>query len=155
MSLADYATRKYDYLAFRNVSSLGEKQLGMALYAEDTAGQICTGIQKLVQRWALEFLTEVGSMTGLPNRGCDFLFRVRRGALRSQADVLTAFSSANLFITRSLRNEEYAGMPDDERFATAELTSVEIQPGYMNLTVMISSMAGDARAVILPVETLP
>lgn len=155
MSLADYASRKYDYLAFRNVTAQGDAQLGLALYDTDTSGQICTGIQKLAQRWALEFLTEIGTMTGLPNRGSDFMSLMRRGVLRDQSDVLAAFATTNLFITRNLRNEEYAGMPDDERFDTADLTSVAIFPGYMKLTVMISSRAGDSRAVILPVETLP
>jgi hypothetical protein len=155
MSIADYAARKYDYLAFRNVSSIGEKQLGLALYSEDTSGQICVGIQKLAQRWALEFLTEAGSMLGLPDRGCAFLTLLRRGSLRTQSDVIAAFATANLFITRSLRKEEYADMPDDERFDSAELTSVALLPGYMNLSVMVNSVAGDARAVILPIETLP
>jgi len=155
MGIADYANRRYDYLAFRGVAAVGDKQLGLALYDTDTSGQICTGIQKLAQRWALEFLTEVGSMTGLPTRGSDFMLLVRRGELQNQSDVLAAFESTNLFITRNLRNEETADMPDDERFADAELTSVTILPGYMNLHVMITSRAGDARAVILPIETLP
>ena len=155
MSIADYAARKYDYLAFRNVSSINERQLGLALYAEDTSGQICVGIQKLAQRWALEFLTETGSMLGLPDRGCNFMTMLRSGSLRTQSDVMAAFATANLFITRSLRKEEYADMPADERFESADLTSVALLPGYMNLSVMISSVAGDARAVILPIETLP
>lgn len=155
MSIADYAQRKYDYLAFRGVSSIGERQLGLALYSEDTSGQICTGIQKLAQRWALEFLTETGSMLGLPARGCTFMTMLRSGALRTQSDVMAAFATANLFITRALRKEEYTGMPDDERFDSAELTSVALLPGYMNLSVMVNSAAGDARAVILPIETLP
>ncbi len=155
MALADYANRKYDYLAFRNVAALGDQQLGLALYDGDTSGQICVGIQKLAQRWALEFLTERGSMPGLPARGCAFMTLVRRGVLRTQADVISAFNTEDLYITRNLRNEEYDGMPLDEQFADAELTSVAILPGYMNLHVMITSRAGAARAVILPVETLP
>lgn len=155
MGLADYASRRYDYLAFRGVDALGDNKLGLALYNTDTSGQICTGIQKLAQRWALEFLTEVGSMRGLPTRGSDFMLLVRRGELRSQSDVFAAFASTDLFITRNLRNEEPADMPGDERFDSAELTSVQILPGYMNLRVMITSRAGDSRAVILPVETLP
>ena len=50
MSIKDYAKRKYDFLAFRNVAPNGERKLGMALYAEDDNGQICVGIQKLAQR---------------------------------------------------------------------------------------------------------
>jgi hypothetical protein len=46
-------------------------------------------------------------------------------------------------------------MPDDERFDDAELLSVAILPGYLNMRVMITSIAGDERVVILPVATLP
>jgi hypothetical protein len=155
MALQDYANRKYDYLAFRGVAAEGDAKLGLALYSEDTSGQIATGIQKLAQRWALEFLTEKGSMPGNPERGADFMTLVRQGRLRTQVDVISAFNTANLFITRNLRNEEYADMPDDERFTTAEILSVAILPGYVNLRVMIASRAGDERAVILPISTLP
>ena len=155
MALQDYADRKYDYLAFRGVSVDGDTKLGLALYSEDTSGQICTGIQKLAQRWALEFLTEQGSMPGKPERGCDFMTLVRQGRLRTQFDVISAFNTANLFVTRNLRNEETDAMPADERFATAEILSVAVLPGYVNLRVMISSRAGEARAVILPISTLP
>lgn len=155
MPLADYANRKYDYLAFRNSRERGDALLDMALYNETTSGQICTGAQKLAQRWTLEFLTETGSMPGLPDRGCSFMTLVRAGALRTQPDVVAAFSTANLYITRNLTNEEPVTMPDDERFAVAELLSVALLPGYLNLHVMITSRAGDSRKVVLPVETLP
>ena len=46
-------------------------------------------------------------------------------------------------------------MPDEERFDTATLDTVTILPGYINLRVMITSLAGEERAVILPIETLP
>lgn len=155
MSLQDYATRKYDFLAFQKVDATKEAQLGLALYDEDTSGKICTGIQKLAQRWALEFLTEQGSMTHLPNRGCAFVTLVRQGRLRSKADLTSAFAAANLTVEQSLKNEEYVGMSDDERLQSAELAQLFIQPGYIELRVIIVSRAGGSRAAILPIETLP
>lgn len=155
MSLQDFATRKYDVLAFQKVDAAGDSQAGLALYDEDQSGRICTGIQKLSQRWALEFLTEIGSMPYRPERGCDFMTLVRKGRFRSQADIISAFNSSALLITRNLRNEETDAMPDDERFDSAELLSAAILADYMYLRVMIMSRAGDGRAVILPVETLP
>lgn len=155
MSIKDYANRKYDFLAFRNVAADGEKKLGMALYAEDSGGQICVGIQKLAQRWALEFLTEAGSLRGLPNRGSSFMTALNAGRLRTEQAIIWAFISANLDIKIALRNEEYAGMPDDEKFQSADLTSVTFYPGYLSLHVMIESVAGSSRAVILPIDTLP
>jgi hypothetical protein len=127
----------------------------MALYDEDNSGRICTGIQKLAQRWTLEFLTETGSLPYLPDRGCDFMTVVRQGRLRTQANVIAAFNSASLLVDRNLRNEETETMPDDERFDAAELLAAAVVAGYLYLRVMIMSRAGDGRAVILPIETLP
>lgn len=155
MSLQDYATRKYDFLAFQPIDGRRDGAVGMALYDEDTSGRIITGIQKLSQRWALEFLTEQGTMRFLPERGSDFMTSVRQGRLKNQSDVLAAFAEASLVITRNLRREEYEGMPLDERFDEAVLTSLTVLPGYINLRVMITSLAGEERAVILPIETLP
>ena len=155
MSLQDYANRKYDALAFQAVDASTNGQMGMALYAEDNQGRICTGIQKLAQRWALEFLTETGSMPYKPNRGCQFMTLARQGRFRSQVDVIAAFNDAVLAISRNLQLEEPADMPLDERFANAELLAVGVFVGYADLRVMIVSRAGDARAVVIPVATLP
>lgn len=155
MSTQDYAGRKYDFLALQNVGPGRERQLGLALYSEDTSGQICVGIQKLAQRWTLEFLTEIGSLRGRPERGSSFMTTLRQRNLRNAQDITFAFLAANLEIERQLKNEEYVGMPEDERFNTATLTGVTFYPGYLSLNVMIESRAGDARAAILPIETLP
>lgn len=155
MAISDYAQRKYDFLGLQVAKLDRETRVGLALYAEDNSGKICAGIQKLAQRWALEFLTERGSMPGLPNRGSDFMLQVRRGELRTQLDVTQSFHDAALRIRATLQAEEYAGMPEDERLDDVELMSVIIEPGYLNLRVMISSVAGTGRAVVLPIQTLP
>lgn len=155
MGLQDYAGRKYDYLAFRNVAPTGNRRLEMLLYDDNSSGQVAVGVQKLAQRWALEFFTEEGSMPGLPNRGSTFMTKVRQGRLRTQADAVTAFNTAGLYITRNLVNEEYEGMPDDERFLSADLLSISFLPGFMQLHVMITSRAEDSRSIILPIDTLP
>lgn len=155
MALQDYATRKYDLLAFQPITGRTDNQVDMALFNESASGRIVTGVRKLAQRWALEFLTEQGSLPFLPERGAPFMRHVRQGRLRTQSDVLAAFSDSNLLITRTLRLEEYGGMPDDERFESASLASLTILPGYLTLRVMITSRAGEARTIIVPVETLP
>ena len=155
MSLQDYATRKYDYLGLQNTSQTRETRLGLALFTADNNGQICVGAQKLAQRWLLEFMTETGSMPGTPDRGCSFMRAVRQGSLRSQVEVAALFSSANASIQDNLQAEEYDGMPDDERFVGADLLSVSVLPGSMQLSVKINSLAGESRAVIVPVSTLP
>jgi hypothetical protein len=155
MSLADYANRKYDFLALQREDSPQRGRLELVLYSEDNSGKICAGIQKLTQRWLLEFLTEKGSMPGLPTRGADFMRFVRQGTLRTQLSVTQAFYAANMRIRVTLQEEEYDGMPDDERLSDAALLSVGLLPGYMNLGIAITSLAGDSREILVPVATLP
>lgn len=155
MSLKDFVNRKYDYLAFQPVADRSDGLQDMALYAENSSGKICTGAQKLAQRWALEFLTERGSMPYRPERGCDFMTQIRQGRARTQNDIIANFTSAGLAITRNLRQEEYDGMPAEEQFERALLANVIFYPGYADLRVIIVSRAGVARTVVFPIETLP
>jgi hypothetical protein len=171
MALADYVNRKYDYLALQNTTAVTvgrrDRKLGLELFNEKTSGAITTGIQKLAQRWLLEFLTESGSMPGLPNRGSNFMRAARTGQFRSPISVQAQFASADMEISRNLKAEETNSMPDDERFAEAELLNVAVLPGFdvnqasgttaafLSLGVKITSRAGDSREIILPIEIVP
>lgn len=153
MSVADYAGRTYDVLAFRGAAARGEVRLDQSLFGADAAGTICTGIQKLAQRFVLELLTERGSLPYSPARGTTFMTRLRQGRLRSEADVFVAFGFALNDLELSLTAEEAGTDPDDERFASASLDKVFIEPGVVVLHVTVLSRAGTARKVILPVAT--
>ena len=167
MALSDYVNRKYDYLALQNTTGSGERRLGLELFNSTTSGQITAGVQKLAQRWLLEFMTEIGSMPGRPTRGCNFMRAARTGKFLTKASVETAFVLSNIDVRRNLVNEEYDDMPDDERFLSAELLAANIIPdstvgvktstsaAYLNLTVKINSRAGESRQVIVPVDVLP
>lgn len=171
MALADYVNRKYDYLALQNTTGVTvgrrDKKLGLELFNKDTSGALTTGIQKLAQRWLLEFLTESGSMPGLPNRGTNFMRAGRTGQFRVPINVQAQFAAAELIAGRNLRAEENDSMPDDERYAAAELLNVAILPGFdvsqasgttaafLSLGVKITSRAGDSREIILPIEIVP
>lgn len=146
----DYAGRRVDVLALRGAQEMGEVQLQQTLFDEESAGEICTGIQKLAQRWTVEFLTEAGSMRFLPNRGCRFMTDVRFGRMHTEVDVETSFLFSMVPVGRNLQNEEDEEMAADERFASAELLAIVIQPGYLSLSVKINSQAGTSRKVILP-----
>lgn len=171
MALIDYVNRKYDYLALQNTTAVTvgrrDKKLGLELFNKTTSGALTTGVQKLAQRWLLEFMTEQGSMPGLPNRGTNFMRAARTGQFRVPINVRGQFAAANMIIARNLRAEETDSMPDDEKFADAELLNVAILPGFdvsqasgttaafLSLGVKIISQAGDTRDIILPIEIVP
>jgi hypothetical protein len=155
MAIADYANRRYDFLALQNVKPTGDNQLGLLLFSDNGTSQICVGAQKLAQRWLLEFLTELGSMPGLPTRGTNFMTKVRTGVLRTPAELTAAFNFAAYSARIALAAEEDDTWPDDERLSNAILASVAFLPGYANIKVNIISRAGSSRDIIMPIATLP
>lgn len=146
---------KYDFLALQNVQPTGNARLRLALFTPTNLGRVCTGVQKLAQRWLLEFTTVTGSMPGLPNRGTFFMALAQSGRLRTTAALTAQFSIANYIVKVNLQNEEDDTWPDDERFLSAELAGLEFSPGSAKLYVTIYSRALAARQVVLPVKTLP
>jgi hypothetical protein len=147
--------RVYDVLAFQGAKLLGEVRLDQILFSEAAAGMLCTGIQKLAQRFVLEVLTEKGSMLYLPDRGTTFMTRFRQGYLRVEADVFIAFNLALNDAELNLTAEEADTDPDDERYASASLDLVIITVDAVVLHVTVQSRAGNTRAVILPIATTP
>jgi hypothetical protein len=53
------------------------------------------GTYKAIQEWVLCFLTKKGSVKVAPTYGCDFLYYLSSGAIRSTADVQEQFNTAN------------------------------------------------------------
>lgn len=155
MAVADYIGRTFDLLALRGATPVGSTQLSQTLFDAKNGGEICTGIQKLAQRWVVHFFTIEGSMPFLPDRGNLFLQTARRGHFRTEADVVAAFNIAAVSLHDELISEETTDMPDDERYDGVQLQSISLDSGQLILLVNIFSRAGSSRKVILPVNLLP
>jgi hypothetical protein len=147
--------RVYDVLALQGAKPMGEVLLQQILFNDIAAGMLCTGIQKLAQRFVLELLTELGSMLYLPARGTQFMTKFRQGYLHTETDVFIAFNLALNELELSLTAEELTTDPLDERYASATLDSVVIVNGGAILHVSLQSQAGSAREVIMPISTTP
>ncbi len=154
MSIADYLDRTVDVLAFQGAEPTGEVLLEQTLAQANQGGQICTGVQKLAQRFLLELFTERGSMPYLPLRGTDFLPRALRGELRNQSDVLVAFSNSLIDIRNNLQAEETGNEPLDEQYAGAVVESIAVASDLVKLYINVASRAGTTRKVILPLNTI-
>ena len=165
MSTADYINRDFDVLAFRDVQPTGEARLTQSLFNSNSArtifdaeigGEVCTGIQKLAQRWVLEFLTQRGSMGfHLATRGSDFTRWMRQGRLRTEFDVQAYFNFAAQQVRVNLINEETEDMHDEDRFSRVNLDRVVLFEGTLELYITLTSQAGESRQVILPIPIVP
>jgi hypothetical protein len=129
--------RTYDVLAFRGATARGEVLLDQSLVA------------------SVELLTARGSLPYAPERGTRFLPELVAGRLRSETDVLVAFGFAVGDIRALAAQRETDATPDDERLAAATADRVVILPGVVRLHITITSRAGAARSITLPVATTP
>lgn len=123
--------------------------------------KIVTGIQKLVQRYAIIMLTRLGDVYLAPNKGTGFLDRIARGGGRSRGHILQTFAFANIDVIRQLREDDgntdtYGEIPADEQIRRAELLdySVDFTTSTLSLTVFIESNAGESFTYVIPV-TVP
>jgi len=154
-SAANYAGRTYDVLAFQGAKLSGEVLLSNQLAGPGViSGEICTGIQKLAQRWLVEFLTITGTLLYLPLRGCDFMSLAQTGQLRTTLDAEQAFWLSELQVRTNLQAEEDTTDPDDERLDSVDLISLTVQTDTLKLYLQINSLAGTSRPVILPIPVV-
>ena len=151
-SVADYVGRTTDLMAFQGVSEEGEVLLSQDLVTDTRGGLLCTGAQKMAQQWLMEFLTEIGTVLYLPDKGCDFMSLVRQGQLRSTLDAQQAFATANQQAQRNMANDVKASTPDDEILALVELLDVAVDGDTLKLYVRLTSRAADAAPLILPIS---
>lgn len=152
---ADYIGRRFDLLALRGAERVGDVLLEQTIFGTDAGGEVCTGVQKLAQRWSLKFLTIRGSMPFLLAEGTEFVGQVRRGELRNEADVEASFQIAAIEVRTNMLNEETDSMHEEDRMGNATLLSIGVFNDWMTLTVRITSLAGNSRQVILPIPYLP
>jgi hypothetical protein len=115
---------------------------------DQVAGEVCTGIQKLAQRFLIKLMTKKGSRTYKLAEGTNFMLKMQQGRIRTETDMYAAFQLAELAAGRQLRAEETDADPDDERYSKAEMRALTVSPGYANITVELRSLAAKATFIV-------
>jgi len=146
--LSQYSGRRIDVLAWRGGTPTGEVLLAQSLLDTETAGEICTGIQKLAQRFLIKLMTKKGSRKYAPDEGTNFMLKIQQGRIRTETDMYAAFQLAELAAGRQLRAEETDADPDDERYRKTSMTALTVSPGYANVTVELKSLIAKATFIV-------
>jgi len=126
----------------------GNKQLTISL----TNGQrVVTGIQKLVQRYMLLFLTTQGSVNFMQDMGTNFVTVILQNGVKLYNQLFGLFAISNISVIKQLLADT-EGLPDDEILSSAELIDFNIDSLNQNLrlNVRITSVAGDSAEFVLP-----
>ena len=123
-----------------------------ALATSTVTGRLLTAHEKLAQRFLLELMTEKGSMTFDPLRGCDFITRLRSGVVLNEQDVINIFYTALIDITGNLTNEETSNDETNQRFGGANINSIAISSGVVTMNISVINVIEEAINLSIPVS---
>lgn len=150
-TLTSYAGRTIDLLIFQKPTAQGVARIQLSLGGQS---QVCTGIQKLVQKITTMLMSEYNE-NAPQTPYTSFLTAIRTGAVQTDGDVRSYFALAILDIMRYFNANEADTVPLDEQISGVTLLNFNLLPGYLTLNIRVTSMAGDTRQVILPVPVVP
>jgi hypothetical protein len=148
----DYTGRTKDISIFQSPDAmLTGPQDVVASFGQ--RAKFCSGVQKLVQRYAILLLSDYGSQLNFPTFGTDFMSTIKAGI--SPVDQLAAmqiFSSASYDAVLLLREYQAAhpDIPLDERISRAELTGISLYASYAAFEVTIYTEAGETVNFLVP-----
>lgn len=152
----DYTGRKVDLEFFQTENPpMASKALTMTMTDKGTHRRVA-GIQKLVQRYLLIFMTPKGSVLHAPGFGVDFMSAVNRGLLQSRTNVVQYFALSNMDASQQLLAEDdsavNSSLPDDERYSRSYLMdyNIDTSQSKLYLKILIESRAGSTYTFVVP-----
>jgi hypothetical protein len=150
--VTDYSGRKVDISILRTPqpTAVGSHPVSLAFGKN---AQLCAGVQKLVQRYAIILLSNIGSQTEYPNFGTRFLLTLQQGL--SPVDALRArqiFSLANYTASNIIKNYQITAtdLPQDEQLDSSSLIDIVLYAGSASFSVQITTLAGDVIDFLIP-----
>lgn len=149
---SNYTSRLKDISIFQNPdgSAVGAQNV---LPSFGGVGRFCSGIQKLVQRYAVVLLSNAGSQPDYPDFGTKFISTLQAGIsptdqiYASQVFYLANYKTLTTLISYQTDHPE---MPADERIVSATLERIALRGGYVSFDVKITSEAGDEVTFLIP-----
>ena len=117
--------------------------------------RIVSGIEKLVQRFALLFLTGAGTVRG-SSEGTNFMPILTSGRIYDLVTLRAAAATANKDVASQIRAEDdRLGTPDDEALETSEVLelSLDRSTATVSVKVKITTVSGDSYVYVTPLAT--
>ena len=152
----DYAGRTVDLLLLKTVLNVPAVSQRVGIDVTDVVGEpmIVSGIEKMVQRYAIAFINSLGSTKFMPNHGTNLIPAAASGRIYDMNSLEVEASEANLLAMRQLENADF-GMetPDDERLVNSEVAGLEFirEKALARISVKLTSAAGKSFVYIIPV----
>lgn len=149
----DYAGRTVDLLLLKTVTEVPTVNHRVGLDVSGTP-MIVSGVEKLVQRYALSFINAMGSTMFRQSHGTELIPNVSAGLVYDMATLEANAAEANLLAANQVKaGDEESESPDDERLDRADVTDLEYDRSraLIRITVKLTTMAGGTYVYIIPV----
>jgi hypothetical protein len=114
-----------------------------------TPTKVIAGVEKTIQAFVTALFTRQGE-TWDPSMGCGFLTAAITGQIRTPIDAANYFSSEVSGILLQINDPEG---PDDEYIETAVFLSAAVEHTRISMRIQITTRAGTAVTVLVPIET--
>jgi len=115
--------------------------------------KFCAGVQKLIQKYTIILLSNIGSQPNYADFGTSFMATIKAGI--SPVDKLAAtqiFAAASYKAVTTLKNYQIKNpqLPLDECIARAELYRISLYNSFVAFDVKIYTDAGDVIKFLVP-----
>ena len=148
----DYSRRTVDLLLLKTVTRPVSETVVDPNVAD--VPMAVTGIEKLVQRYALLFLTQIGTVEGSPDEGSEFMRSLGRGMIYDESTLKAEAAKANSLVTRQIRREDAElETADDEALESATITDLKLDRFTKSVVVQVTivTRAGSSYTYITPI----
>ena len=149
----DYAGRTVDLLLLKTVLGVPVVRKRVRLDVSDSP-MVVSGVEKLVQRYALIFLTKFGSCHVDEGFGTRLMSDVQCGRVHSLPSLVAAAAEANLWAQTQIKDADYGlDTPDDERLERSEVANLKFnrEASSAEVEIRMTTAAGDTYDYIIPV----
>jgi len=148
----DYSGRAVDVsvLQYPDTTTPGGSTVSPAF---GNPSRFCAGPQKLIQRYIIMMLTNIGSQPEYPGFAASFLWTLQAGI--SPVDTIRArqiFSIADYAVVGIIKNYQITNpnLPLDEQLANTRLVKLALNGGYAGFDVQLTTLAGSAVNFLVP-----
>ena len=156
----DYSNRQVDIEVLQTILKPAGNT-AMKFSITSSSPKAVTGMQKLVQRYTLLLLTQLGTVRFATDQGTTFMSDLIRGAGQNSGQVAAVVAFANLSVMQELQVEDqntdlYGEIPSDEQLKSATLLdfTVNTVTGVLSLSIQLLNYAGSAYTYVLPVTAI-
>jgi hypothetical protein len=156
-SKIDYAGRTVDLLLLKTILDVPFARTRMGIDVSNVVGEpmIVSGIEKMVQRFANIFITEMGSAKFRETYGTNLVTRVKHGFVYNMATLEAEAAEANMLARTQMRqaDENEEGTPPDERLANSEVVDLVFskEKATVRISILLTTEAGSSYTYIIPV----